>query len=98
MEEEYTEPNLCEYFIQAYPDRTLITNAFAVQNRSTNVCRHYAVLMVRMFIEGSVEGVCQGFKELFGDDTLTRFNDQLILDIVPLKSSGAVLMTLLISN
>ena len=88
MEKDYTELQLRAYFLWAYPDRTVVTNAFAVQDRSTAVCGHYAVLGGRLFVEeeGPVETTLASLRDLFSGDTVT--NDQRVVDLAPVQQGG----------
>ena len=82
IEEAYTEPQLRRYFLEAFPERVMVTNTFAVQSRATAVCGRHAVLAGRLFIEeGSVEGLLKRLRGVFGEDTLANY--QKMLDLVP---------------
>ena len=86
MEEDYTEPNLRSYFIQAFPDKVIISNTFAVQDRSTAVCGRYAVLVGQLFLKEGIDGAIRRMRELFDSDTIN--NDRKVLELVPLVTGG----------
>lgn len=85
MEIDYTEPNLQQYFIQAYSNETIITNTFEIQNRTTAVCGRYAILAGRLFAKDGIDGVITGFRGLFDNDTLE--NDRKVIALVPLQTN-----------
>ena len=67
MEKDYTKPQLRACFLRAYPDRTIVTNTFPVQDHGTAVCGCYAVLVGRLFVdeEGSVEATLARLRDFF---------------------------------
>ena len=72
MEVDYTEPGLEQYFTLAYPDCTLYTNTQVLQNTSTAVCGHYAILAGRLFSALGIDGMLATLRESFTDDTLNN--------------------------
>ena len=80
MEKDYTEPQLRACFFRPYPDSTIVTNTFAVQDRGTAVCGRYAVLVGQLFVveEGSVGATLAHLQDLFSGDTLA--NDGRVVD------------------
>ena len=60
MEQNYTEPKLKQFFLEAFPDCWISTNTQVIQDRSTAVCGRYAILVGRLFSKGgSIENVLQ---------------------------------------
>ena len=49
MEQNYTEPNLKQFFLDAFPDCRISTNTQVIQDRSTAVCGRYAILVGQLF-------------------------------------------------
>ena len=79
MEQNYTEPNLKQFFLDAFPDCRISTNTQVIRDRSTAVCGRYAILIGRLFSKGgSIENVLQQLGEMFSSDTLT--NDRRIME------------------
>ena len=89
-EKEYIEPQLRAYFLWPYPNRTIVTNTFAVQDRGPAACGRYAVLVGQLFVEeeGSVEETLARLRDLFSGDTLA--NDERVVDLVPVVLTVAV--------
>ena len=93
IDEAYTELQPHKYFLEAFPERVMVMNTFAVQSRATAVCECHAVQAGRLFIEeGSVEGLLKRLRGMCGEDTLA--NDQKVLNLVPLTTCEAVKATL----
>ena len=79
MEQNYTEPNLKQFFLDAFPDCRISTNTQVIQDRSTAVCGRYAILVGQWFSKvGSIENVLQQLEEMFSTDTLA--NDWRIME------------------
>ena len=79
MEQDYTEPNLKQFFLDAFPDCRISTNTQVIQDRSTAVCGRYAILVGQLFSKGgTIENVLQQLGEMFSSDTLT--NDRRIME------------------
>ena len=79
MEQNYTEPNLKQFFLDAFPDCRISTNTQVIQDRSTAVCGRYAILVGQLFSKGgTIENVLQQLGEMFSSDTLA--NDRRIMD------------------
>ncbi len=86
MEADYTEPNLRRYFLQAYPNHTIVTNTQPLQESGTGVCGRYAVLVGCLFTsgrEGSVSGILKHLGKLFPPGQSRIQNDDRILVLVP---------------
>ena len=80
MELDYTEPNLKQFFLDAFPDCRISTNTQVMQDRSTAVCGRYAILVGRLFSKGgSIENVLQQLGEMFSSDTLA--NDRSMVEM-----------------
>ena len=71
--------------LRVYPDRTIVTNTFAVQDRGTAVCGCYAVLVGWLFIEeeGSVVATLTRLRDWFNTSGDTLANDERMVDQVP---------------
>ena len=79
MEQNYTEPNLKQFFLDAFPDWRISTNTQVIQDRSTAVCGRYAILVGQLFSKGgTIENVLQQLGEMFSSDTLA--NDRRIME------------------
>ena len=73
MEQNYTEPNLKQFFLDAFPDCRISTNTQVIQDRSTAVCGRYAILVGQLFSKGgTIENVLQQLEEMFSSDTLAN--------------------------
>ena len=80
MEQNYTEPKLKQFFLEAFPDCWISTNTQVIQDRSTAVCGRYAILVGRLFSKGgSIENVLQQLGEMFSSDTLA--NDRSMVEM-----------------
>ena len=80
MELDYTEPNLKQFFLDAFPDCRISTNTQVMQDRSTAICGRYAILVGRLFSKGgSIENVLQQLGEMFSSDTLA--NDRSMVEM-----------------
>ena len=78
LEQNYTEPNLKQFLLDAFPNCRISTNTQAIQDRSTAVCGRYAILVGQLFSKrGSIENVLQQLEE-FSSDTLA--NDRRIME------------------
>ena len=85
MEQNYTEPYLKQFFLDAFPDCRISTNTQVIQDRSTAVCGRYAILVGQLFSKGgTIENVLQQLEEMFSSDTLA--NDRRIMKVVVLES------------
>ena len=88
MEQDYTEPALCDFFKEAYADCKIITNTQAVQDRSTAVCGWYAILMGKLFSKYGLDEALRIFRRVFDDDEKLE-NDKLVLSSGALEGAGA---------
>ena len=88
MEQDYTEPALCDFFKEAYADCKIITNTQAVQDRSTAVCGWYAILMGKLFSKYGLDEALRIFRRVFDDDEKLE-NDKLVLGSGALEGAGA---------
>ena len=80
MEQNYTEPKLKQFFLDAFPDCWISTNTQVIQDRSTAVCGRYAILVGRLFSKGgSIENVLQQLGQMFSSDTLA--NDRSMVEM-----------------
>ena len=70
MEIDYTEPRFKLYFFQAYPECRIFTSRQVVQDRSTAVCGHYAILVGKLFSLHGIDATLTWLRERFTDDTL----------------------------
>ena len=89
MEQDYTEPALCDFFKEAYADCKIITNTQAVQDRSTAVCGWYAILMGKLFSKYGLDEALRIFRRVFDEDEKLE-NDQLVLSLGALRGGGAL--------
>ena len=78
MEVDYTEPHFERYFRDAYPDRKLYSNIQVLQNRSTAVCGHYAILVGKLFSSHGIDDTLNILRHHFSQDTL--WNDRKIVN------------------
>ena len=80
MEQNYTEPKLKQFFLEAFPDCWISTNTQVIQDRSTAVCGRYAILVGQLFSKGgSIENVLQQLGQMFSSDTLA--NDRSMVEM-----------------
>ena len=72
MEQDYTEPHFKRYFIEAYPECEIVTNTQILQDRSTAVCGHYAILVGKLFTEYGIDKTLAVLRREFTSDTLAN--------------------------
>ena len=89
MEQNYTEPKLKQFFLDAFPDFRISTNTLVIQDQSTAVCGRYAILGGQLFSKGgSVENVLQQLGQMFSSDTLA--NDRSMVEMEGKGKDGTV--------
>lgn len=70
MEIDYTEPRLESYFHLAYPECELYSNTQVLQDMSTAVCGHYAILVGKLFASLGIDETLATLRRTFTDDKL----------------------------
>ena len=89
MEQNYTEPKLKQFFVDAFPNCRISTNRQVIQDRSTAVCGRYAIVVGQLFSKGgSVENVLQQLGQMFSSDTLA--NDRSMVEMEGKGKDGTV--------
>ena len=77
MEVDYTEPRFKQYFFEAYPECHMFTNTQVVQDRSTAVCGHYAILVGKWFSLYGIDATLTLLRDMFTDDAMK--NDRMMV-------------------
>ena len=89
MEQNYTEPKLKQFFVDALPNCRISTNRQVIQDRSTAVCVDMLSWSGSCFPkEDSVENVLQQLGQMFSSDTLA--NDRSMVEMEGKGKDGTV--------